>query len=326
MIHVGGDISKLKIDVCYGTQMTDKKMKKQQFASFANTVAGIDKLCASLPEDAFVVFESTGPYSKLLYKTLCDRKISCACMNPYRVAQFLRSCGRSAKTDQADAFGLTFFGERMQPKPTQFGNEKDVKLQEMVRARDVLMKDIRSYKNRLEVPYASDEVNIVFQNMIDSLEAQLKIISIKIDEFIAQDAEYARKTELLQTIPGIGSSTSIAALAHCPEAGTLSAKQIGSLAGVVPRTKQSGTTYVKEHIGGGRKQFRSALYMSALVAVRCDAEMHAMYQGLISRGKPKKVALTAVIRHLSILANAVLKRGFGYEKRGELPSHKKKAA
>lgn len=325
MIYAGIDVAKLKLDVCFDAKAM-QTTKKKKFAVFPNTQEGIDALCEQLGENRFVVFESTGPYSKLLYKRLCEKQIPCRCENPYRVLQFMRATGRQSKTDKTDAEGLSLYGYKMEPEPSQFLNETDLKLNELVHAREVIIKDIRAYKNRTDVPYASEAVNKVYADLIDVLEQKLKEINQKINEFMLEEKKHKERLDLLTTIPGIGPITGATLLAYCPELGTLGDKQVGALAGLATCTRQSGTTYMRGHIGGGRKRLRNALFMCTLVAVRCDPEIRAFYERLKGQGKPFKVAITAVMRKLLIRANSVLKRRVSYQVRGTLPPRLKKVA
>ena len=52
---------------------------------------------------------------------------------------------------------------------------------------------------------------------------------------------------------------------------------------------------------------REALYMAALVAVRQNPPLRAFYERLVAAGKPKKLALTAAMRKLLVMANAMLR-------------------
>lgn len=324
MIYVGVDVAKLKFDVCFDAHQAQQAKQKKKFATFLNTAEGIEAFCEQLPEDAFVIFESTGRYSKLLYKTLCIKEIPCCCVNPHRVLQFARAMGRNAKTDKTDAETQSLYGDKMQPKQTHFTNEKDEELRELIRTRDVFIENLRQYKNRMEVPYVSAAVNKMYANTIDYFEEQVKAVNQQINEFMVRNPEYAEKRDRLTTIKGVAAITATSLLAHCPELGTLSRQQVGAISGTAPCTKQSGTTYIKEHIQGGRHELRRTLYMSAQVARRHDPEMYGLYERLVSKGKPPKVAITAVMRKLLIRANSILKRRVDYEIRGTLPPKEKK--
>ena len=329
MIYVGVDVAKLKFDVCFDAHQKQQAKQKKKFATFANTDEGMQEFCAQLPEEAFVIFESTGRYSKLLYKTLCTKGIPCCCVNPYRVLQFSRAMGRNAKTDKTDAETQTLYGEKIQPERTYFMSEQNEELRELVRAREVFVEDLRRYKNRVEVPYISKAVNKMYADTIDHLEKQIKTVNQQINEFMVRNPEHAEKQRRLVTIKGIGAVTATSLLAHFSEIGTFSRQELGAISGTAPHTKQSGTTYMKEHIQGGRPELRRSLYMSAQIARRHDPEMHALYERHISKGKPPKVAITAVMRKLLIRANSILKRRVDYEVRGTPPfkdNQPKKAA
>ena len=118
----------------------------------------------------------------------------------------------------------------------------------------------------------------------------------------------ARAFDILCSIPGLGRVTAVAILVECPEIGTMSRKQIASLAGLAPMTRQSGQWRGKAFIQGGRKFLRDALYMPALVAARYNPDLRQKYQAMISDGKPAKVALTALMRKLIELANALVRQ------------------
>ena len=108
-------------------------------------------------------------------------------------------------------------------------------------------------------------------------------------------------------IPGIGKPTPAAILIECPEIGTLGRKQIASLAGLAPLTRQPGQWRGQAFIQGGRKFLRDALYIPELVAVRFNPNMTAKYEDMCARGKPKTLALTAIMRKLFERANALVK-------------------
>lgn len=319
MVAIGIDVSKNKLDVFFA------HMPHKKHETFSNTSQGIEAIIRRLPDDAFVIFESTGRYSKLLYKTLCEKGIKCCCTNPYKVLRFAQGMGWHAKTDKIDPKILAEYGNKANPKPTQFKNDKDLELNELVSTRDVLIHDIRAHKNRLEIEFSSDKVNKTYRDIIKKLEKELSKICQTIDDFMKKNEEYAKKKEQLETIPGIGSITAAAILAYAPEIGTMSGKKFSALAGLAPKTKQSGSTFMSNHIGGGRSALRKAFYMPALAAIKCNPEMKKLYDKLKSKGKSFRVAIIAVMRKMAGYANSVIKRQVNFEKEGT-PSLQKLAA
>ncbi len=124
---------------------------------------------------------------------------------------------------------------------------------------------------------------------------------------VMSDPILTERLEILLSIPAIGEITALTLLADLPELGNLNDKQVASLIGVAPIARDSGAFQGKRHIRGGRAQVRQALYMVALVATRFNADKKRKYDALVKKGKPPKVALTAVMRKLIILANALIR-------------------
>ena len=124
---------------------------------------------------------------------------------------------------------------------------------------------------------------------------------------IRSDKTLNQQVEILTSIPGIGMSTAYALVIEMPELGALSGKQAAALAGLAPMSRQSGKWRGHERIQGGRTLLRKAIFMPALVAVRYNPDMKAKYEQLVSSGKCKKQAITAVMRKLIVLANALLR-------------------
>ena len=116
----------------------------------------------------------------------------------------------------------------------------------------------------------------------------------------------------MMTMKGVGKKIATTLLAELPELGTLSNKQIASLAGVAPRTYESGKKSAPGHIFGGRFYARKALYMLALVAAFRDKVVKEKYQSMLTKGKAKKVALVAIMRDAIIILNSMLKNSKPY--------------
>ena len=112
---------------------------------------------------------------------------------------------------------------------------------------------------------------------------------------------------MLRSVPGVGPVLTTTLLANVPELGTLTHKQIAALVGVAPLNRDSGTLRGRRTVWGGRAQVRAVLYMSAIVAARFNPVIRAFYQRLCAAGKAKKLALTACMRKLLIILNAMLK-------------------
>jgi transposase len=214
--------------------------------------------------------------------------------------------GRLAKTDRVDAAMLARMGAvldlegRMPPDKTLHD------LRELLTARRALIKDRTAARTRLAtatLPLVKRQLNA----RIKQTEAQLAQIDAAMADTVAQDEAMSHKLAILVSIPGIAETTALSMLIEMPELGTLEGKQAASLAGLAPISRQSGKWKGRERIQGGRAVLRRAIYMPALVATRYNPDLKTKYDQLIRAGKPAKLAITAVLRKLVVMANALLR-------------------
>jgi transposase len=146
------------------------------------------------------------------------------------------------------------------------------------------------------------------------LDAQIAVLDVEIKTMITSDAELTLKTTVLKTLPGIADVTACALLAHMPEIGTLTTKEVASLAGVAPHPNQSGMKNGYRRTRGGRKQMRPVLFMAALSAAQSKSTLGVFYQRLLQNGKAKMCALVAVMRKMIVIANARIKEALAQYK------------
>ena len=139
------------------------------------------------------------------------------------------------------------------------------------------------------------------------LENQLKRVDQDLDSEM-QKPQWRPRKDRLQTVPGVGRILSAVLLAMLPELGHLNRKQVAALVGVAPLNIDSGRSTGRRRTWGGRANVRAVLYMAALVAKKHNPTIKALYDRLIAAGKPAKVALTACMRKLLIILNAMEKQ------------------
>ena len=139
------------------------------------------------------------------------------------------------------------------------------------------------------------------------LKEEIARFEALIAEAIAADAALTEDLRLIRSVPGIGPVGATTLLAQMPELGTLTPKTAAALVGLAPFNVDSGKRRGIRQIGGGRKRVRQALYMAAVTAVRARARFAGLYQALLARGKPAKVALIAIVRKLIVILNAVMR-------------------
>jgi transposase len=255
---------------------------------------------------SLVVFEATGAYHRHLEAALAANGTAFAKVNPRQARRFAEATGRLAKTDRVDAIMLAKMGAVLGLKADQPKSEVLHILRELMTARRALMKDKVAAKARLQITRQT-----LLKNQINArlkqIEIQIRQVDAAIAEKVQLDEALSNKLAILISIPGIAKTTAFSMLIEMPELGTLEGKQAASLAGLAPMSRQSGKWQGKERIQGGRAFLRRAIYMRALVATRCNPGLKAKYDQLIRAGKSGKVAVTAIMRKLIVMANALLR-------------------
>lgn len=276
-------------------------------ARFGNDPAGFRALkrwIGDTPPD-LLVYEPTGPYHARFEQAFAGR-LPLVKVNPLQARRFAQARGTRAKTDAVDARMLARMGSAMDLVPDAPAAEDQNELKELQIARTALVKDRTRLKNRLKTQTLGFTRRQT-KARLAQIARQLEALQGEMASLINACPERTRAHAILRSIQGIGEVAAAAILIECPEIGTLGKKQAASLAGLAPMTRQSGTWKGKAFIQGGRKHLRDALYMPALVASRFNPDLRDKYQAMIKAGKPAKVALTAIMRKLIELANALIR-------------------
>jgi transposase len=296
---VGVDISKDHLDVAHHPSGAAKQ--------FSNDAKGFRSLIAWLgpyaPER--IVFEATGAYHRAFERRLSAAGLPLVKVNPARARRFAEVIGRQAKTDQVDAAMLAQFGTMIAPPIRAAVSETINQMKELHAARSALVKDRTAAQNRrknLTISLLERQTD----QRLKQIESQITAIDDELRRLAQDDPDLKNKLEWLSSIPGVGETTALALIVEMPELGTLDSRQAASLAGLAPITRQSGQWTGKSFIRGGRAKLRHALYMPALVAMRFNPDLKATYNALIASGKPPKLAITAIMRKLIVLANALI--------------------
>ncbi len=255
---------------------------------------------------ARVVFEPTGPYHRALEERLASCGVPMVKVNPRQARRFAEATGRLAKTDRVDALMLARYGALLEPVALPVRSDLQNRLAELVAARRSLMRDRTATINRLKTLTIA-LLQRHARHRQRQIEAQIASLDAAIEALVAEDPHLLRRRDVLASIPGLGLVTAHALLADIPELGTMEEGQTAALAGLAPITRQSGTWRGRSFIQGGRAALRQALYMPAIVAMRFNPDLKRVYDRLTAKGKHAKIAITAIMRKLIILANALLR-------------------
>ena len=302
---VGIDVSKATLDVAV-------RPTGETWTS-ANAPDGIDALVARIAALAptLVVLEATGRYEAPCAAALATAGVAVAVINPRQVRDFAKSTGRLAKTDALDAGILALFADRVRPEPRPLPDAESEALAALLARRRQLITMMVAEKNRAHV--AAPSVVKSVAKHVRWLEKELAGLDESLVAAIRESVVWRAKDDLLRAIPGVGRVLATTLLADLPELGRLSRREIAALVGVAPLNRDSGSFRGQRSVWGGRATVRTALYMSALSAARSNPPVKALYERLVEKGKPKKVALVACMRKLLVTCNAVVRDGAAWE-------------
>lgn len=300
-VAVGIDISKDTLDI-YVNQT-------REGFSCANNAKGFKQLIKRLSryQVSQVVYESTGGYEYLLSKVLKDRGYKQWQVDPKRIRAFIISEGIRAKTDKIDAEMIALFAAQKQCKYSkeQRSDQHDL-LVALTKRRASLVKIAAEEKNRLRHPghvYCKERIT----NLIALLELEIKAIEKEITQLIKKNDDWERKKSIIKSMPGMGDVCSSVLIGSLSELGKVNDKEIAALVGVAPYIQQSGTMKGKAAIRGGRYFVRDALYMACHTAIRFNKRLKEFYDRLCHEKKCFKVAITAVMRKIIVILNAMVR-------------------
>ena len=297
---IGVDISKDTLDVHLHPAGVARR--------FGNSRKGRRALIAWLAEIpvARVVFEPTGSYHHGFERQLADAGLPLCKVNPRQARRFAEAIGRHAKTDAVDAAMLARLAALLEPPVRPVISARLDEMKELHVARRALVKDRTAACNRDHTRRAALLKRQAAQRLAQ-IERQIAAIDTALRALLAADPALKTRFDILVSIPGVSETTALILLVEMPELGALEHRCAASLAGLAPIARDFGQHRGKRFIRGGRQHLRHAIYMPALVAARFNPDLKAKYDRLQAAGKAPKLALTAIMRKLVILANALLR-------------------
>lgn len=298
-IFVGIDVSKSWLDVAVHDQEDEGFRTSNDETGIAGLVKRLKKLKPTL-----IVLEPTGGFEMLVVAELTHAGLPVVAINAKRIRDFARATGRLAKTDKLDAKVLAHFAAAVRPPLRSLRREEEEQLTALLTRRKQVLDMITIEKNRLVTVRTKMRSDI--EAHLQWLSKSLKALDKEIAEFIENSPIWKEKDALLQSVPGVGPVTSATMLGMVPELGQLNRQEIAALVGVAPMNKDSGKKQGKRRVFGGRAEVRSVLYMAALSAKKFNPLIQKFYERLIQHGKEKKVALTACMRKLLVILNAMM--------------------
>lgn len=299
--YVGLDISKSTIDVHI--------LPSNKYMHFNNDIKDIKKLIRKIKllPNPLVIMEATGGYEREASQSIAKQGIATSVVNPRHIRNFAKALGKLAKTDKIDALIIAQYAAKIEPNPNVSCDQEQQDLQSINTRRRQLVNMLTMEKNRLDK--SDGDIKKSIKKIIKALEKELAEVDKIQQEKIKNNESYKKKSDLLQSVKGIGEQVASCLMAELPELGQLTSREITALVGLAPFNCDSGKYRGKRAIWGGRANIRASLYMATITGVRFNKRLKEQYERLRSAGKPKKVARVAVMRKLLIIANAMIKKG-----------------
>lgn len=309
---LGVDVSKAKLDAALLGESGKYRSKV-----VPNTPAGFEALRqwlqAQLPEglaSVHVCMEATGAYHEALALYLHDQGVRLSVVNPMRVKRFIELEGTRNKTDAGDAKSLARFCQMTQPEPWQAPAPGVRALQALVARLDALQEMHQSEANRLDVAHAAVQPSL--REVLNTLDKAIADIKAQIRQTIDDDPDLRQRSELLQSIPGLGERTIPQLLAYIGDPQRFkNVKALVAYASLSPVIRQSGSSLDKRRgtHPQGHHQLKRALYFPAMVAGKYNPVVSAFWQRLKAQNKPGMVIVVACMHKLLAIVYGVLKSG-----------------
>jgi transposase len=300
-VNVGVDVAKSHLDIHVrpgGYEM-----------SVTNDASGIDEAITFIKSyrPQRIVVESTGRYQDAFVLACQAAELPIIVISAVKVRRFACALGLLAKTDRLDAAVIAHFADAVQPACRPLGDETARQIKDLIARRRQLLDMVRMEKNRRHIMPGPLQKSIA--QVLECLTLQIQLVQAQLEALISTNVNWENKQTVLLSVPGIGPVLTHTLLADLPELGQLNPKQIASLVGVAPMNQDSGAHRGKRSIKGGRKPVRTSLYMSTIAAIQHNPVIAKHYRNLRAQGKHAKVAITACMRKLIVILNAMLKSG-----------------
>lgn len=304
MTFVGIDLARDSFQVAADTDIAAARFN----ASFVYDPAGITTLLGRLKhlDVAMIVMEATGGLERKLAAELTEAGYTVAVINPRQARDFAKALGKLAKTDKVDAEVLAQMGRILKPKARPLPSAEQIRLKDLSARRRQLIHMRTQEINRSQMVTLKD-ISQSIKRLIATIDREIAKIEKQIADVIDSNSDWKNKVDIMDSVKGIGLDTAHAILAELPEIGTLSRRQIANLAGLAPHAFQSGTFHGQSKIWGGRSAVRSALYMGTLAATIHNPAIKTFYNRLVEHGKKKIVAVTACMRKMLTILNALVR-------------------
>jgi transposase len=191
------------------------------------------------------------------------------------------------------------------PSPMAPPTQAERELGELVARRRQLVVMHTGETNRLEqVACASTRKSL--RAVLRLLDRQIKAVDAQLESLIAASPAWRAKADLLRTVPGIGPRREQDAGRRTPRVGQAQPQaDRGRWSAWRRSTATAGPCAANEWSGAAAAGSGPSSTWPALVGTKYNPILRVFYRRLRDAGKPAKVALTACMRKLLTILNAI---------------------
>jgi len=299
--NIGIDVGKTFLDIHI--------LECDRYWKIHNTESDIKNLIKTLRRYNLtrIVVEATGGYERSLVEALAEAEMPVVVVQPMNIRQFAKAQGVMAKTDKIDARVIAQFAAIMKPEIRAISSKKIRYVRDLLARKRQLIETRTQELNRFQ-----KSVKLIGRShtkLIKVLDKEIVWVIDRLTKAVAEVTEWQATYDLLLSVPGVGPAVAHTLLGELPELGSLSNRQVGALCGLAPYNRDSGSIRGKRRIKGGRAPIRTVLYMAMMSAIQCNPVMKSFFNKLVASGKHKKVALTACMRKMMTILNAMVRDG-----------------
>ena len=300
-INVGIDTSKTQLDIFI--------RPVGEYFSVKNNASGIKDALKRIKEyqPTRIIIEATGRLELPFVCAASKANLPIVIANALQVHKFAASTGKLAKTDKLDAQMIAHYGEALKPRLTEIKADNIQKISDFLVRRSQLI-DMRTMeKNRDSI--MPKEIQRSNQRLIKHLQKEIIVVEQNLDKLIEETPDWKRTLDILLSVKGVGKVLAYTLLSDLPELGQLNRKEVAALVGVAPMNRESGAYRGKRRIRGGRARIRKVLFMAMMSTIQSNPKFKREYHALVTKGKPKKVAIVACMRKMITILNTMVKNG-----------------
>jgi len=303
--YIGIDVSKKVLNVFDG--------KKDLIFDNKENLSSLKKYLKKRYPDLsslVILFEATGIYSFHLKAFCAENHIKAYIINPQASHNFAKSVGTRSKTDTTDARTIWAYHKLLKDKDISVPMVDPIviTLSSYLTSYRLTLKQRLSLANHLEGVKDKTLYRLLKKELKRLCKLEQELL-IRMDTYIKQYPKLKEDYQRLLSISGVGKKTAVSLLVLFHTYPDTNRNQITALIGLDPIQRQSGTSVhgrsrLSKH---GNQMMRKCLYMPTLSSIKYNHKIKVFYERLVSKHKPKKVAVIAAMRKLLLIAHAIYK-------------------